>query len=263
MLWCTTRILHRGPSGSGYVTMEPESSILEQAMTLVDQERSYLREERCAFQRFRERVRLTTPDSVEATGSSETTAQLFNAYREEVMEPLDHEIVYGDTLVESLEEELSPTIADLFVTKKPFTQRRKRDLLVKTTTAIESREKFCVELEEEWVDLKTYSEELADIEAALEKLPACSIREEHLEKFLIVWEVYDTLLEQCQRLLERRQQQIREAERSSKVFEEKHARNELLYSELETWYPVLSAIATTCERIESKRNDTRPIKLLD
>lgn len=237
--------------------MVTDNTVLEQAISLVDQECAYLREERRAYERFRERVRLATPHSADATGPSETTEQLVDAYREEVMEALNQETVYGDNLAESLEAELSPSIADLFVTKEPLTQRRKRNLLVETTVAIERREEFCAELDDERAALQTYAEELSDIEEALEKLPACSAQEQHLEKLLVVWEVYDTLLEQCERLLERRQQQIREAERSLSIFGKKHARNEFLYSELDTRYPVLSAIAATCERIESKRNGQR------
>ena len=243
--------------------MGSESSILEQATSLVDQELSYLREERCAYERFRERVRLVTPDSAGATGPSETPEQLLIAYREEVMEAMDHKTVYGDTLAERLEEELSPAIADLFVSKRPLTHRRKRNLLVETTAAIEQREEFAAELDDERAALETFTEELADVKEAIEKLPACSAQEQNIETVLTVWEGYDTLLEQCERLLERRQQQIREAERSLSIFGKKHARNEFLYSELNTLYPVLSAIATTCERIDARRNGECPLERSD
>lgn len=48
------------------------------------------------------------------------------------MASLDYETVYGDTLAESLEEELSPSIARIFLLKEPLNQRRKRNLLVET-----------------------------------------------------------------------------------------------------------------------------------
>ena len=243
--------------------MGSERSILEQAMALVDQERSYLREERCAYERFREQIRLTTPDSADASTPSETTEQLLSAYREEVMEALDHETVYGDTLAERLEQELSPAIAVLFVSKSPLTHRHKRNLLVETTAAIEQREEFAAELNDEQVALETFTEELADVEEALKNLPTCSAQEQNIEKFLTVWEGYDTLLEQCERLLERRQQQIREAERSLSIFGKKHARNEFLYSELTTQYPVLSAIAATCDRIDARRNGKESVESPD
>lgn len=53
--------------GSGYITMRSDSTPLERAMSLVDQERSYLREERRAYEAFQERVRLATADPTDAT----------------------------------------------------------------------------------------------------------------------------------------------------------------------------------------------------
>lgn len=243
--------------------MVTDNTVLERAISLVDQERSYLREERRAFERFREQVRLARPDPADATGPSETIEQLVVAYCEKVMEALDHETVYGDTLAESLEAELSPAIADLFITKKPLTQRRKRDLLVQTTAAIERREGFCAELDDERAALKRYAEELADVAEALEQLPACSTQEHHIETLLVVWKVYDTLLEQCELLLERRQQQIREAERGLSILGKNHARNEFLYSELDTRYPVLSAIAAACGQIDARQNDEESVESPD
>ena len=144
-----------------------------------------------------------------------------------------------------------------------MTHRRKRNLLVETTAAIEQREEFAAELDDERVALETFTEELADVEEALEKLPVCSAQEQHIDTILVIWGEYDTLLGQCDRLLDRRQQQIREAERSLRIFRKKHARNEFLYSELDTKYPVLSAIATTCERIDARRNGEWPLERSD
>lgn len=239
--------------------MVTDNTVLEQAISLVDQELAYLREERRAYEAFREQVRLAMPDSTDTTGPSETTEGLLTAYRDEVMDALDQEIVYGYTLAESLEEELSPSIAQVLLSKEPLIQRRRRDLLVETTAAIERREEFCAELDDERAALATFKEELSDLEEALEKLPACSPREQSLEKLLVVWEMYDTLLDQCEQLLERRQQEIQAAERNIRIFGKKHARNEFLYGELDTQYPILSAIAATCDQIDARRNGEMPV----
>ena len=241
--------------------MGTDNTVLDQAILLVDQERLYLRQERRAYEAFREQVRLAAPDPRDATGPSATTEELLGVYREDVMDTLDHETVYGDTLAESLEEELSPALAQLLLSKQPLTQRRKRDLLVETTVAIECREDFCAELDDERAALKTFAEELADVVDALANLPMCSPQEQRFEKLLVIWEEYNTLLEQCEQLLTYRQQQIRAAERSVRIHGVKHALNEFLYSELDTRYPVLSAIAATCERIKSKRGGEEAIEL--
>lgn len=238
--------------------MRPANGVLQRAESAVDREREYLLEEMAAFEAFRERVRLATPASTDATGPSGTTEQLLEAYRELVMDTLDHEAVYGDTLAESLEQELSFSTADLLLSKDPLTQRRKRNLLVDVTTAIERREQFQAELEEERSVLKTFSKDLLEIEATIERLPPGSPRTQPFEMLLITWEVYDKLANRCEELLERRQRQLQDAERSERTFGEKHVRNEYLYGELDTRYPVLSRIAATIERIESKRNGEEP-----
>lgn len=238
--------------------MRTDRSLLERAISLVDRERANLCEERRAIEMFRETVRLMTPDSVDATGPSETSERLLSSYQEEVMDPLDHESVYGDTLAESLEQELSPSIADLLLSKNPVTQRHKRDLLLSVTATIESRDQFQAELEDERAALETFTEEIADTEATVDRLPPCSPRNQPLEKVLVIWDVYDTLAAQSEQLLQRRQQQIQDAERPERFFGIKHARNDYLYRELDTRYPVLTAIASTTERIESKRNGEEP-----
>lgn len=238
--------------------MEAERSIIKQAIALVEQEQTCLCAERCAFEAFRETVRLTTPDSTDATGPSETTQRLLAAYREEVMDALDYEEVYGDTLAESLEQELASSNADLLLSKSPLTQKRKRNLLLSVAAAIENREQLRSELEEERAALATFDEELTEVEAVINRLPPCSPRNQHIEKLLVIWEVYETLAERCEELLERRQQQIQDAERFDKILSKKHARNDYLYQELDTRYPVLSAITTTIERIDSKRNGEEP-----
>lgn len=240
--------------------MGSDCIILEQAITLVDHERSHFCKERRAYEAFREQIRLATSDPSDATGPSETTDQVLAAYREEVMVRLDYEAVYGDTLAESLEEELSSSLANFLLSKDPFTQRRKRNLLVEITTAIKRREELSAELTDERAALETFAEELADIEETLKKLPVCSAREQPLEKLLVVWEVYDSLLDRCELLLDRRQQQIREAERKRPDLLEKHARNELLYGELDTHYPVLSYIARVIKRIDGNRTGANASK---
>jgi exonuclease VII small subunit len=231
----------------------------EKAISLVDQELSFLREERRAYEEFREEVSLSIPDSANATRPSETTEEIQAAYREEVMETLDYETVYGDTVADSLEAELSPTIAETILSKKPLTQRRKRELLVQTTAAIEHREELCAELSEELAALESFAEELAKTEETLDKLPRCTAEEQPLEKLLVVWEGYELLMEHCEQLLERRQQQIQQTDMSNRILGEHHLRNEYLYSELDTRYPILSELADVSERIAVEQNGKQSI----
>lgn len=232
--------------------MTTDIPLLRKAITRVDRERSALCAERCAFEQFREAVRLTRPET-EDVGRSTVAEELLESYRQEVMDALDYEEVYGESLGESLERETSPAIAEALLSREPFTQRRKRNLLLKTTEAIKRREEFLDELGTERDVLQTSIDELSDIEATLEELPECSPRRYPLEELLTIWEKYDALERRCERLLKLRQRQIHDAERNLRTFGEEHALNEYLYGDLDTPYPVLSAIAETVKRIDSNR----------
>lgn len=98
-----------------------------------------------------------------------------------------------------------------------------------------------------------FADKIEEVESIIDKLPECSPQHQPLEKLLVIWEVYDTLEEQCERLLKQRQHQIQAVERSPHVFSEQHALNEYLYGELETSYPVLTGLAATVERINSNQ----------
>lgn len=243
--------------------MEPDSTMLQAAISEVEKERSYLSAELEAFQVFREAVRLATPEPKNIDGSLATSEQLRETYREEVMNGFDHRLFYGDSLRASLEHELSPAIADTLLSNEPLTQRRKRDLLVETTEAIKQREEFLEELDEERAALETFADELSDIESTLEELPVCSVQRQSLERLLRVWDQYETLENDCETLLERRQEELRRDDRFTRAVSDRHARNEYLYRELETSYPVLGAIAETIERIDSNRLGEEVMETMD
>jgi hypothetical protein len=234
--------------------MTTESELLQDAIEGVGREQSLIRTEQRRFEAFREAVSRTTPEPAGAkSASSETTAPLVDTYRETVMTTPDFEIAYDESLEESLQEELSPALADTLLANAQLTQKRKRDLLVQTNAAIDRRERFLAELERERDALETTAAEVADIRSRVEELPECSPRLYPLEELLDIWDVYTTLEQQCERLLDERQQQLRGAEWSGRPVGKQHVRNEYLYGDLETSYPVLSILAETVERINENR----------
>lgn len=113
----------------------------------VDQERSDLCAEWRAFQKFRDEIRIAKPDRTADSDRSATSDELREEYRKKVMEPLNYQTVYNETLTESLTQEFSPSAAEAHLSSYQFTQRRKRDLLVATTRAIERRKQFHAELD--------------------------------------------------------------------------------------------------------------------
>ena len=131
-----------------------------------------------------------------------------------------------------------------------------------TTQAIKRREAFDEEVTEERAALETFANELTEIDSEVAALPECSPRRQSLESLLDLWESYDALFERCELLLARRQRQFTSAYRTTPHHEDVHGFNEYLYAELDSPYPVLSAIAATCERIEWKRGSNQsPVTL--
>lgn len=234
--------------------MATAQTILRQASSQIDQECSYISRERSAFRGFRECVRLAQPEQGDACAHSETTEELREAYRRDVMEALDHAAVYDESLAESLAEELSPALSDALLSNEPFTQRRKRDLLVASTEAIDRRERFREALDDERDSLKTTADELSEIEAAIDTLPELAPQHQPLEMLIVIWEGYETVEESCAELLADRQRQLEGTDQSIRRYGTTHALNRYLYGNLESVYPVLSALAATLRLLDSKRN---------
>jgi exonuclease VII small subunit len=250
-------ILDEEPTSSDYVPMEIDNTILQSAISHVGHERSHVATELRCFEEFQEPVRLATTESTTNETPSETTGQLLEEYKNIVMDGIDYENIYGASVTESLEKELSPHVAEILVSKKPLTRRRKRLLLRGTAIAIERREEFLKELDYEIAALKSFHEELAELSSSVERLPKCSSQQHSLEELIDLWDRYDEILDRCERLLNRRQEQIEDKE-SGRSLIDQHALNEYLYSDLPVSYPVLSVLADALTRINSKRQQVKP-----
>jgi hypothetical protein len=165
--------------------------------------------------------------------------------------------VYGDSLAESLAAELRPSIASALLSEKKISQQQKRNLLLATTRTIEQRERFCEILKTERRSLQTIREEICDIKTTLRELPSCSIEQFSFEEYAEVWAEFDEQLERCERLLQDRQASVNEVlQPALPRNEDSHAFNTYLFSELETTYPALQAIAGTRQRIIQNRDNT-------
>jgi hypothetical protein len=181
--------------------------------------------------------------------------ELLEAYRKQVLETLDYEEVYGDSCYESIRTELTPSLADALTEDQPLTQQRKRNLLIATNTAIESRFALCEPIDRERNSLEGIQNDLTGIESTLRDLPNCSLRRLAFEKFVTVWESYDELLERCDELAETRQRDLQEYESLGGSLGETHAINDYLYAGLETQFPALRAVTEMRQTIEQYRED--------
>jgi len=231
--------------------MERGNNILEQAITLVKQEHSCICAERCAFETFREsvsRARTTTG------GDGTRTGCLLEAYKETVMSTPDFEAAYDEPVSESLEAEFSQSLANALQENEPVTQQFKRNLLVETTAAIESRTRFKQALEAEHESIRAVQKTVLDIEDALQDLPTCSLQCLPFDRFVDVWETCEEAVERCDRRSEQRQHHITEQRAiDERANVDTHALNAYLYDDLETRFPALHALAETRRCIEQYR----------
>lgn len=225
--------------------MRREPEILERATELVRNEQMAVHTEREAFEEFRESVRLVQPLPSDQAETSNTGRELVQTYRDTVLSTNDFGAMYGETLEEHLERELSPTLADILVSNDAVTQRRKRDLLLVTSNAIEERTRFIENLQTELDSISTFAESIARVRTEIDSLPECTFHGTTFEKFHDIWQRYHELEQCCEQLMMERQRQILEPPRNLPDVDAKHALNLYLYRELKTPYPLLRTVTQT------------------
>jgi uncharacterized protein YukE len=238
--------------------MSNELEALDKAIECIKEEQSSVLTEREAFQEFRKTVSLAQPANSGTTTNTTSMTELTDSYQESVMSTPDYRNTYADSLAESLTAELTPSIAHTLLSESKISQKQKRDLLLATTRAIKQRDQYRQVLNAERQSLRAIREELCDIEETLSELPPCSIEQLSFEEYVKVWREYDAQLERCNRLLQDRQGIVQEARQPALPRnEDSHTFNAYLFSELETTYPALQAIASTRQRIIHTRDNTK------
>jgi len=228
-------------------------NILKHAIALVERERSCIYEEQSAFESFRESVSRARTNT--GTGGT-NTGSLFDVYKRTVMSTPDFESVYDEPVSESLEAEFSSSLAKALQNNEPVTQQFKRNLLVATTAAIESRQRYVRVLDAEYESIQTVRKTVLDIEDTLQELPVCSLHSLSFDQFVDVWETCEAAVECCDRCSEQRQRHITSRQTKDEYANiGPHALNAYLYDDLETQFPALRVLAETRRCIEQSRGE--------
>lgn len=156
---------------------------LTDALTIVDRERRFVRDERAAFDRFRTRLSDIEPTAVEATDASAGVGAaaatvvsarsdpspgrplraVQEAYRETVMAVPHYETEYGDTLRANLTTEFSTEVASQVTDGTRLTPPLHRALVVGSESASEDRAQFQRSLERERDSLREVQPELVEV----------------------------------------------------------------------------------------------------
>jgi hypothetical protein len=136
------------------------------AGSALDREYEEVAAEQRAFEQFRGRMTaietVSTASVASATrvplceGRSRAAERVRNAYRETVMSVDHYDRVYGESLVEHVAAELSPEVAAGFQRDRhlQFTSLFKQTVLTAVDSAIDQRETFCDDLDDERRSLK-------------------------------------------------------------------------------------------------------------
>lgn len=192
------------------------------------------------------------------TGTGSTAPGLVavrNAYLETVMSVPHYDEEYNDTYERSLAAEFSPEIAVALTREPTLHERYRSSLLAKTTEAVERREEFVDVLGTESASIARAREDLGPVR---EEVATFARRELKAADFgaLDAYRARLTVLaEKCDGIAARRQRDRVDGERAMAVGEVVSDVQAYLYRGLSVTYPVLAAVATVGERIESIRTD--------
>lgn len=207
------------------------------------------------WEEFRDEVRLADPGHTDTDVASAQTEDIVAEFANTVMATPDFDEVYNESIEESLKHELQPSLAEILLSKEPFTQRVKRNLLVATSSAIDRREDLLEVLEVEYDTLESTANDLEAIRERAESVSNRSNEWGEFDEVVVANETCESLKRRCETLLEERQREIRDSGMDRFVDEETHVLNLYLYGDLETEYPVLSAITTTYQQIQSVQEE--------
>lgn len=237
---------------------------LSEARDALRVERRRVVDEREAFEAFRARVRRVPTATASATqpplryGSASAGRGLVavrDAYLETVMSVPHYDEEYDDTYERSLEAEFGPDLTLALTRESTLHGRYKRALLSKVETAIEERESFLEHVETEAASIDRATATLSPIVEEIETISRSSFSADDFGTLDAYRARTHVLEENCDGVANRRQREIGDAERSLRTDDSLPDLPTYLYQELPVTYPVLSAVGTVGDRIESLRRD--------
>jgi len=240
---------------------------IDRALEPVEQEITLVRDERDAFVAFLDRlhdIQARRHDTPQTTGGATTVAMSSNspvtelrevqqAYRETVMGVPHYEREYGDTLQESLKEELGETLASHVIAGRVLTLTIRGAIIEATEQSRENRERFLRSLRQERESLCSIAEELNDIELRLVDIAGCIDDAEKSADFTHIDETLQTLEERCTDLATQRQERIRARPSRPLAGVDTVSLSQYLYREMETVTPALTDIISCLETVRNQR----------
>lgn len=242
---------------------------IDSALTCVGEEIDLVGTEREAFGRFLARLRDAQPTGFDAAsratgggptaltaGEAGTTTELREirrAYRETVMAVPHYEREYGDTLRESLSEELGETLAGHVVDGQVLPPPIREALVAAVERARRNRGDFLGLLRRERESLETVAEGLNDVESRLVELDPRIATAPDSDQLAAIDSTLAALEQQCTDLATTRQETIhgRTVRRVSGI--DGCSLVGYLYADMGTTTPALADVASCLDAIRHQR----------
>lgn len=262
-------------------TTEPTDGgpgVLDDAREALRVERRRIGDEREAFRAFRSRVASVSsepvrtdggagpvtggdgPLGVAAAGNTVSPASgplagsglvaVRDAYQETVMSVPHYEREYDDTYEQSVAEEFSPELAYALTRGSQFHRECKRSLLDATETAIEERERFAETVRSEIESVERAASRLVPIQSEVASTGQRAFHEADFGMLDAYRARTEVLIEDCDRIAARRQRELTSHDRNLALDDDIDLPT-YLYQDLAPTYPVLAAVGTVGERLNS------------
>lgn len=240
---------------------------VRRARTAVSFERERLLDECEAFLEFADRVTgiqvAPRPDGgrpvpgtllTDAGGGLE---KVRTAYRETVMSVSHYDSDYDESLQDHMAAELSPELASAVVDGAQLTPAVRRPLVESARSAAHDRRVLADELADELDDLEDAETTLVELSDRFEATGGEGLLDRTFPDLQARWGRLGDLRTDCQDLLERRQQQLRDRTPDGGTrLQSPTAVSTYLYGELDADFPVLDAGTRLLERIEAEKRHT-------
>lgn len=240
---------------------------IERAITLVEAEIELLEDEADAFERFLGHLHDigTSGSNTAASGGppvgmvgaktvpTEGVREVRRAYRETVMATPHYEEEYGDTLRESVAEELGERLAGHIADGELLTPAIHEALIRASEEARDNRRYFLRHLHQERESLQDIEAELNDIERSVADLVECIRAASTSSQLASIDTELAALERQCVNVANRRQSTIHDRSVRTLSGVDGISLVRYLYAEMETVTPAISDVATLLGTIRCQR----------
>lgn len=233
----------------------PELS-LEEALDVIETERTILTREVDAFEEFLAVVDSITPGSTTAPGLLSVQPQsgrddpfqsLRDGYESTVMSMPHYGTEYAESFEANVRAEYGPDIATLLTTGRVFEQHHKQAVIVATEEVIDQRRMLLDALDEEQQSIERFQTPVRSVIDAIHSLDSGTLASDSPKLLDGYQRRIDVLETRCHNLIDRRQSEIVDDRRALSLPISGPDLPSYLYTDLPVTYPVIAPLTSALE----------------